>query len=301
MSTLPRSVKILRPQRVDAREQREQAEAAGQQSAVENTDGPRTGKCRWRAADAQPDRHAPIDRFVAGEYDRGHQSRKNVGEHRRGNGNVNGDAGQKDERRHQNHTADADASDHQSGHRPKERDPDQFRYRHAIHPMLRRCICRPGAVQKDLLCGAPKIRPAGALGNLRFSLSGVYFPARIPAGVCPNVASAWHVHQAISLPRRRRGRTSFRAGGATLQCHAAKPIQRHQTARTRTWRADFSARTRPTLSWLDRGGRACSGMVARGAGLLRRHAQGSRADAERPYRSSAGRRDALDVSGACRF
>src|SRR6266702_2706761 len=45
-----------------------------------------------------------------------------------------------------------------------------------------------GAVVEDLLCGAPKTRPAGAMVNLRFSLSGVYFPARIRQGLCPRTS-----------------------------------------------------------------------------------------------------------------
>ena len=95
--------------------------------------GPGASKCRRRAGEAEPGRHCPIDRFVAGKDDRRHQSGKNVREHRRRNRDVNGNAGDKDQRRHQNHAANADAADHQSGHDAEKRDPEQFRNGHEAH------------------------------------------------------------------------------------------------------------------------------------------------------------------------
>src|SRR5262249_46635254 len=88
------------------------------------------------------------------------------------------------------------------------------------------------APSEVLLCSAPKTRPAGAMLNLRFSLSGVYFPARISVAPAHYSRVEADVYSAISLPRRRGGRATLRARGATLQRHAAQPVQRHQATRT---------------------------------------------------------------------
>jgi hypothetical protein len=45
----------------------------------------------------------------------------------RGDCDLNGDAGKKDKRRHQNNPADADASDHQAQQASERRDPHHFR------------------------------------------------------------------------------------------------------------------------------------------------------------------------------
>jgi hypothetical protein len=49
---------------------------------------------------------------------------------------LDGQAGEKDQRRYKNDATDPDASDQQAGKRAKERDPDERRYRHRRRPVL---------------------------------------------------------------------------------------------------------------------------------------------------------------------